>query len=458
MSKAPVKHRPHNAQAEKSVLGSILIEPDLMNSVDLTPEDFYVEAHRAIYQAMASLWNTGHPIDYTLLADELERAGQLGDVVKPGDLTALMAETPTGFYGEYYASVVKRASVARQYIRMADKLAQMAFEEQDADTLYSWIMEQIAAINSGQADDKALLMWAESFEEFQRILERNALRKANGQAGWSWPWAAWDNMLGEPQPGGLVLVAGATGTGKTIFAENIAEHWARLGKKVVLVHLELNRAVMLGRRMARHTGIPLTAILAGKVTDAQRRIMRQADEAMQAWAGNIHYLHAPGWSSERIVKELSRLHEVGQCDGFVVDYLQKIQVSPTQMRIFRGSGAELKWVADDVERLKNLAEQRELIACLLSQFTKEGQELSLEQLHHTKLRGTQEIPDKVNQICLIHRAVLEAGRVDDAGRELVPPGGLDIVTHVKVTKNTFGPMGILKHVMTPDQFRVSGWE
>ena len=454
-----VKHRPHNIQAEQATLGSILLDPQLMTalSLELSATDFYVESNQAIYQAMISLWNEGQPIDFTLLSDELERAGKLGDVVQPGHLTALITDVPTSSYAIHYAAVVRRASVARQYIRMAAKLAEMAFNEEDSDALYTWIMEQVATINSGQISDKALLMWSESFDEFRRILERNASLAEAGQTGWSWPWADWASTLGEPQPGGLVFLAGATGAGKTTFAENIIEHWARLGKKVVLVHLELNRAIVLGRRMARQTGIPLMSILSNKVTPPQRRLMEEADEAMRVWAGNIHYLHAPGWTAERIVKEITRLHELGECDGFVVDYLQKIAASPTQMRIWRGGNADLNWTADDVERLKNLAEQREMIAVLLGQFTKEGQALTLDELHHTKLRGTQEIADKVNQIALIHRQNLAGGRIDEAGNVLVPPGGLDVVANVKVTKNTFGGQGVMRHVMTPAQFRVSGW-
>lgn len=457
MNKQQAKHRPHNAQAEASVLGSILIEPDLMNTIELTPGDFYVESHQAIYQAMASLWAGGHPIDYVLLTDELERGGKLGGVVTTAQLTDLLTSTPTGFYGHHYAAAVKRSSVARQYIRMAEKLAEMAFEETDGDTLYSWIQEQVAGINSGRADDKALLMWDESFAEFQRLLELDAQRRESGQAGWSWPWDSWTTQLGEPQPGGLVLLAAGTGVGKTTFAECIAEHWARIGKRVVLVHLELNRRTMLGRRMARHSGLELSTVLSNKATPAQRRLMVQADEDMQVWAGNVHYLHAPGWSSEQIVKELSRLQEAGECDGFVIDYLQKMQVSRRQSSMWRGEQAPLAWTADNVEAIKNFAEQRELIACLLSQFTKEGQTISLEDLHHTKLRGTQELADKVNQIVLLHREILSAGRVDEAGREIVPKGGMDVVVHAKVTKNTFGALGLVRQQIVPAQYNVFDW-
>lgn len=447
---------PANLEAEQAVLGSILIDPELMTAIDLSDADFFSEQYQAVFRSMRQLWDSGMPIDYTMLVDEIERSGKLGDVVNTGDLTGLLDCMPTAIYGPHYAAIVKRASIARQYVRMAQKIVEMAIEDQNVDALYSWIMEQVAIINSGQSDDKALLLWQESFGEFQRILQQDALRRENGELGFSWPWHSWMEILGEPQPGGVVLMAGATGTGKTTFAECICEHWARIGKKVVLVHLELNRKVMLSRRMARHTGIDFRAIAANKLADSQRRLMALADEDMQAWIGNIHYLHAPGWTAERIVKELSRLNEQGMCEGFVVDYMQKLQASQTQVRMYRSE--PLRWAADDAERLKNLAEQRELISAILSQFTKEGQECSFDELDYTKLRGTQEIADKVNQIALFHRQKLAQGRIDEAGQQIVAPGGRDLIVRTKFAKNTFGPEGTAEQTIVPDQFNVFDME
>ena len=443
---------PINLTAENATLGSILLDPELIGILDLDPSDFLGEKHNTIYQAMSNLWAAGMPIDFHMLTDELERMGKYGEVVSSADLTRLMESLPTAIYGPHYAAAVRRTSIARKYVMMAQKLAEMAYQEQDADTLYSWIMEQVAAINSGNLDDKALLMWGESFEAFRQILRQDALRREAGEVGWPWPWRSWTDVLGEAQPGGVVLLAGPTGTGKTTFAETIAEYWARLGKKIVLVHLELNRKVLLARRMARHTALDFRAIVAGNLTDAQRSVMDRADASLQEWVGNIHYLHAPGWSAEQIVRELSKLQERGQCDGFIVDYMQKLAPSPGQIRLYRSD--HLKREANDAEQFKNFAEQRELICVLLNQLVKEAQDIPFSKLSYSGLRGTQELADKVNVIGLFHRQRLEKGKIDEYGRQVVAKGGLDLTVRTKVDKNTFGPLGEIEQVIIPEQFNI----
>jgi hypothetical protein len=213
----------------------------------------------------------------------------------------------------------------------------------------------------------------------------------------------------------------------------------------------LNRKVMLARRAARHTGIDSRAIMAGKLTSAQKRLIDEADARLTAWSGNVHYLHAPGWSAERIIKELTRLHEQGECEGFIVDYIQKIQPSQSQARRFKD---EYMRQADHVELLKNFAEAKELRMVTLGQLVKEGQDLRFEDLSLTKLRGSQEIADKVNAVLLFHRATLLMGKVDELGREVVRPGGLDVIVRTKVDKNTMGEQGTIEQIIVPNQFNV----
>lgn len=444
---------PHSIEAEEAVLGSILIDPDLMSVLELEAGDFYRERHQVIFAAMRGLWDGGFPIDWTLLVDELERTEKLPEFVKPHEITGLLSNTPTALYGTHYAAVVKRAAVARQYIAMAGELAQMAFTEQDGDAIYGWVMERLATINNGRGGDKALTMWDESFPLFRKMLADETLLREMGVGGWPWPWPKWNELLGDAQPGGVVYIAAASGVGKTIYAENIAEWWAKLGKRPVLVHLELNKKVMFGRRMARHAGLDFRALMTSNLSEAQLKVRDQADAYMQTWAGRIHYLHAPGWTAERIVRELRRLADAGECDCFLIDYSQKIKAAPTQMRMLRAD--KLLIEADNIEQLKNFAEEREMRGVVLGQLTKEGnRDITFDELDPTKLRGTQEIVDKVNVVVLPHRERLANGRVDEHGRLIVPNGGRDIYAKVKVGKNTFGPEGVIEQVFTPEMFMV----
>ena len=86
---------PSSIEAEKNFLGSVLIDPDVLSTVNPPAEAFFREAHQAIYVAMRVLWDSGSPVDYSLLAHELQRAGRLDEVGGYAALTDLIAATPT---------------------------------------------------------------------------------------------------------------------------------------------------------------------------------------------------------------------------------------------------------------------------------------------------------------------------------------------------------------------------
>lgn len=445
---------PANPEAERAVLGSILLDPELLVSIDLEATDFYAERNAATYSAMRALWDAGQPVDFVLLMDELARQGK-GDIVEPSHLTELMADTPTALYGPHYAGVVKRASIARQYVGMAQKLAEMAMKEEDADSIYSYIMEQNATISSGKKDDSAMLLWEDSFGYLERVLKAARIQEQERGGKWRWPWDSWNEILPAPQPGLLVYIAAATRTGKTVYGECIAEEWARAGRKVTFVHYELNHTLMVARRTSRHTGINVNAVLRlDELPASQQKLVRDAEERMSAWSGNINYLNAAGWTADQTIRELTRRHERGECEGFVIDYFQKISASPAQLRRFRNGNTDLLIQADNMEKLKNFAEQKELYPLVLGQLTKEAQEKPFSELRMTGMRGTQELADKVNVVLLLHRAILEAGMINNEGREIVPPGGLDTTVNIRVAKNTLGSEGIITQEMVPEMFNI----
>jgi len=446
---------PSSIEAEKNFLGSVLIDPDVLSTVNPPAEAFFREAHQAIYVAMRVLWDSGSPVDYSLLAHELQRAGRLDEVGGYAALTDLIAATPTAMYAAHYAKVVEDTWRLRRYIAMSQEGVKRAYEKASPSELAAWYAEQLRLIEFGAATSD-ITFWEDSFPEFQAELDRVAEEVDSGVGGWSWPWPSWNSMFGEAQPGMVIYLAGATGQGKTSYAENIVEHWARLGKRIVFVHLELNKKIMYARRATRHTGIDSRFIVANKLNPEQRAVIDRADEKMLEWVGGIHYFPAPKKSSEEICTELRKLHAAGQCDGFVVDYMQKVAASPNQLRRFRGSNADIQIQADHMENFKNLAEQEELRALILGQLTKEGNgDIGFEELDLKKLRGTQEIADKVNGIALFHRELLPGGMVDHTGRQIVEPGGASRTVRIRIAKNTLGPKGVIEQYMIPERFLVS---
>ncbi len=122
---------PQNLQAERGVLGSIIIDPDAVALVAdfLNADDFYRDAHRSIYEAIQELYNHREPADFLTLCDELERRNKLDDIGGASYITSLINQVPTSGNAEYYGRIVERTAILRRLIHGAGEIAAMAYDE-----------------------------------------------------------------------------------------------------------------------------------------------------------------------------------------------------------------------------------------------------------------------------------------------------------------------------------------
>src|SRR5438128_346741 len=127
------KQLPHNMEAESGVLGSILIDPEAIALVAdfLLPEDFYRNAHRAIYAAMMYLFEHHEPPDLITICDLLERQDKLEEIGGPAYITSLVNHVPTSANVEHYGHIVSKSALHRRLIQVAGRIAALGFEEAD---------------------------------------------------------------------------------------------------------------------------------------------------------------------------------------------------------------------------------------------------------------------------------------------------------------------------------------
>ena len=122
---------PQNVEAEQSVLGGILIENDAINKVleILTPEDFYRDAHRRIYNALINLSSRDEPADLITLTNELRKIDQLDAAGGASYITSLIDSVPTAANIEYYAKIVKEKSILRQLIQTSTEIITESYQD-----------------------------------------------------------------------------------------------------------------------------------------------------------------------------------------------------------------------------------------------------------------------------------------------------------------------------------------
>lgn len=442
---------PHCEIEERALLGSILIDPFVIDAVrhnGFGAQDFYLNRHKVVFEAMCNLWDTSQPIDTVLLADELNILHKLDEAGGQSYLFDLATCTPTSIHGPHYAHKVKRYAMLRNYITLAGDITQKAYDGMEPDELFAHIQEAMHRMNTGTDRDAALMTWEESFDYTKRLLDFYDQRDETDLRGWSWRWESWNRLIDPIEPGMLAVIAAGDGTGKTSYAECLADWWAIQGKKVVFVHFELNRRVMIARRLCRHARMSNSRVKANNKTQQERADLAAAETRIAKWEGGINYLHTPGWSVDRTIKELTYLHEQGQCDVVLYDYLEKAGVSAKQQRLSRWERE-----ADNVSQIKDFAESKEVRFVMLSQLNKEGKKKEASDLTRMDGRGAGEKSEFSNIYVILHREKLEEGR-KLGDQWIVEPGGYDKYVSVRVDKNTLGPTGSLKQYIDAEHFDV----
>src|SRR5437588_6218845 len=127
---------PHNTEAEESVLGSLLIDPEAIEATAslLRTEDFYHPRNRDIYAAMLRLYERRQPTDFVMVCDELERDDMLDRIGGIAYVSRLLTIVPTAIHVEHYAQVVERTAVMRRLITAAGRIAAIGYEDADVST------------------------------------------------------------------------------------------------------------------------------------------------------------------------------------------------------------------------------------------------------------------------------------------------------------------------------------
>lgn len=330
------------------------------------------------------------------------------------------------------------------YEMLAKETLRRVFAEEDVESLQAWLMGQVVRLGGG-VDEDAVLTWAQSFDFYDELLarrEQQALLPAAERKELQWPWLSWSKLIDPLEPGMLAVLAAGDGMGKTIYGESIAEYWARHRNRVVFVHFELNRALMMDRRTARHTSILRRDLKSGMLTVEQKRMVAEVRPRLLAWDGYVTYLHTPGWSMEKVVQKLAALKLDGGCDVVVLDYLEKAAPSQRQLKMFGSNVFQRE--ADNVEQIKNWSEQSEVPVLMLAQMSKEGKKQDVDTMDRTGIRGAGEKTEKANVVVLLNRK-----REEDTYSNTVD---------VRVDKNTIGATGGFQQWMQPEFFRVTDVE
>ena len=268
---APTRERtlPNNLEAERTVLGAILVDNAAFNSAAeiLSREDFYRDAHRRIYEGMAALAERSQPIDLVTLKDELGRQSALEAVGGAAFLAGLVDGVPRITSVEHWSRLIKEKAVLRNLIHAGNRIVQSCYEGEDEPAALLDRAEKAIFDIAERRIRQGFVDMGEIIKESFRTIDQLSQSK-DVVTGLPTGFVDIDEMTSGLQKGELVIVAGRPAMGKTSFCLNVAQHAAqRAGETVGLFSLEMSRAQLALRLLCADARIDAHRLRTGKLTE-----------------------------------------------------------------------------------------------------------------------------------------------------------------------------------------------
>jgi replicative DNA helicase len=357
------KPLPNNLDAERSVLGAILLDNNALNTAieTLRPDDFFLDQHRRVFTQMIALAEVQQAIDLITLTEELHRRGDLEAAGGAPYLASLADGMPKVSNVEHYARIVKEKAMLRNLIHTTHNIQQRAFEGEDGadmilDNAESSIFELAEdRVKAGLISVKDIVR--DNFERLERIF-----KEGKSITGIPTGYVELDKLTSGFQPSELLILAARPSQGKTALALNLAENIAiRAGQPVAIFSLEMSKESLLQRLVASVAQIDAHKFRTGHLSRGDWSAMTEA-------LGTIS--NAPLWVDDagsisvlEIGAKARRLKRDKGLSLLIVDYLQLITA--------RGRfGNRQEEVASISRGLKGLAKELQIPVLVLSQLTR----------------------------------------------------------------------------------------
>ena len=362
-SAMPDKTVPSNVEAEQAVLGALLIDPDaVIKTVPIIhAEDFYLEKHAWIYEAVLALHERREPLDFLSVLTELEQRGKLNDVGGAAYITALINAVPTAVHIEHYAHLVERTSMQRRLISAAGHIAGIAYDgTDDIDTLIDHAEESIFSVAQRRMS-RDMIPIRVAVDRF--IDHLDYVQKHQGELlGVPSGFIDFDKLLGGFQPSDLIIVAGRPGSGKTSFALSLMQNAAmKHRRRIALFSLEMSAEQLVQRLVAGMAVIDSQSLRLGKIGDEEyTKLVKATGELSEA---QIFIDDSAAITPIEIRAKARRLQSEFGLDMVIIDYLQLMTV---RGRIEN----RVQEISQISRQLKELAREMHVPVVALSQLSR----------------------------------------------------------------------------------------
>jgi replicative DNA helicase len=361
------KPLPHSEESERAILAGVMLDSALLASVSsrLTPEDFYSDPHKVLYQALLDLQEAGSDVDLRTVQARLEQQDHLARVGGLAYITQLDLDLPDLSRLDTYVEIVKERSVRRRLIGTCARITRDCFDGGlEAQEALGKAEQEIFGLGE-EAIQRGFVSLASILKETVAELEE---RPDKGALGLPTGFVDLDRMTRGLHPANLVIVAGRPGMGKTSLALNIAQNVAFREDRVVgLFSLEMSQQELALRLMSSESGVTFKTLRSGHMS--RRQWSDVIGSVKKISAGNLYIDDSANPSLLEVASKARRLKAEKNLSLLIIDYLQLMQAGG------RYESRNLE-IAAITRSLKQLSKELDLPVIALSQLSRQPERRS----------------------------------------------------------------------------------
>ncbi len=432
---------PHDIEAERSLLGSMLISGPTCQTIlsSASKDDFYLDSHRILFEAMQSINNQRNPVDVTTLTSYLMDKNLLDKVGGVEYLLQLSESVPTIAHSEYYLKTLHEKSLLRRLIQQSSDIAEKSYGEIEnindfIDQAEKDFLNVTRDRNAGEFQDVNTVV--------RNVTDRLVkLQQADNHiTGVKTGYSDLDNLTSGFQKGDLIIIAARPSVGKTAFALNIAYNVSQKSDEAVAVFsLEMPSEQLIQRIICMAGSLNASSLRSGSILkENNEKYYAAADKVAKC---NLYIDDSPGIRAGEIAAKCRRLKRDHGLKLVVIDYLQLISGS--------GNSRESRQqeVSDISRQLKMIARELEVPVIALSQLSRSIEKRESKRPVLSDLRESGAIEQDADIVAFIHR-----GDYQDPSKEEETQGLTDLI----VAKHRNGALADIHFVFNKQYSKFSG--
>ena len=388
---------PHSIEAEQCVLGCAFIDQDASYNIisALKTDDFYLETHKIIFDAMSKVMASNVPIDFVTITESLEKSGEIESVGGAEYLISLTNVIPSASNYEHYINIVKNDSVLRQLISAGQDIINKSYEGINKEDALSFAEQNIFKI--GEKEDRGGLAHISTavsgaitnFEEIHK--NKGVIRGVpSGIYGL-------DRITNGFQKGALILIAARPGCGKTSLGMNMINHAAvKCGKKCAIFSLEMSKEEIASRSICSLAYVDMSKALKGEMNEKEwKSIISVGKKYSEA---DIYIDEGFSKSPMDILSKCRKLKREKGLDILMIDYLQLMAGSE------KSRENRTQEVSEITRNLKMAARELEIPIILLSQLSRQSETRKDHRPMLSDLRESGSIEQDADMVLFIYRS------------------------------------------------------